>query len=256
MASNPPVLPSTNPEPASLRVAVITLFPELFTTYLRTSFVKRAISEKKLSVHLEYLREHGLGRHRSIDDSPYGGGAGMVMRVDCVMNAITNAERQAGFVPKAHRILLCPQGNRFDQAAARRIATLSNVVLVCGRYEGFDERVRNFVDEEISLGDFVLTGGEIPAMAMIEACIRMLPGVLGNEQSASDESFSEELEGGLEYPQYTRPLSYEGLDVPEILRSGDHQRIRAWRRAQSLDRTQQRRPDLVGPKALPSNAKR
>lgn len=240
----------------SLRFAVVTLFPELFVTFLRTSFVKRAIAEKKLAVHLEYLREHGLGRHRSIDDTPYGGGAGMVMRVDCVMNAITNAERRAEFVPKAHRILLCPQGRRFDQSAARRIATLSNVVLVCGRYEGFDERVRNFVDEEISLGDFVLTGGEIPAMAIIEACIRMLPGVLGNEQSACDESFSEELDGGLEYPQYTRPLSYEGVEVPEVLRCGDHQRIRAWRRAQSLDRTQQRRPDLMNSKSMPGSGGR
>ncbi len=235
-----------------LGVAIVTLFPELFTTFLRTSFVKRAITEGKLDVHLEYLREHGLGRHRSVDDTPYGGGAGMVMRVDCVMNAITSVERRAGFGPKGHRILLSPQGRTFDQSAARRIASLSDIVLVCGRYEGFDERVRGFVDEELSLGDFVLTGGEIPAMAVIEACIRMLPGVLGNEQSAIDESFSSELEGRLEYPQYTRPADYAGLVVPDVLKSGDHRRIEAWRREESMARTLQRRPDLVTGRARPN----
>jgi len=232
-------------ETTRLGVAVVTLFPELFFTFLRTSFVKRAISEDKLSVHLEYLRTHGLGRHRSVDDTPYGGGAGMVMRVDCVMNAITSAERSAGFPVKAHRILMSPQGQPFDQAAAQRIAKLGRVVLVCGRYEGFDERVREFVDEELSLGDFVLTGGEIPAMAVIEACIRMLPGVLGNEHSASDESFSPQLQGRLEYPQYTRPAEYEGMAVPDVLKSGDHRRIESWRRDESMKRTQQRRPDLL-----------
>jgi tRNA (guanine37-N1)-methyltransferase len=234
------------PIPAStLGVGVVTLFPELFTTFLRTSFVKRAISENRLAVHLEYLREHGFGRHRSVDDTPYGGGAGMVMRVDCIMSAIQALEARARFVPKAHRILLCPQGRPFDQAAARRLATLPNLLLICGRYEGFDERVRNYVDEEVSMGDFVLTGGEIPAMALIEACIRMIPGVLGNEHSASDESFSTELDGGLEYPQYTRPVSYKELEVPEVLRCGDHKRIHAWRREQSLRRTRERRPELV-----------
>lgn len=235
----------SNASTGRLSVAVVTLFPELFTTFLRTSFVKRAISEEKLQVHLEYLREHGHGRHRSVDDTPYGGGAGMVMRVDCVMNALVNAERRAGFTPKGHRILMSPQGRPFDQKAARRLAALPNFVLICGRYEGFDERVREFVDEEISLGDFVLTGGEIPAMAVIEACIRMLPGVLGNEESALDESFSSVLGGGLEYPQYTRPADYEGLQVPDVLKSGDHRRIEAWRHEQSVGKTTQRRPDLL-----------
>jgi tRNA (guanine37-N1)-methyltransferase len=226
-------------------VAVVTLFPELFATFLRTSLVKRAIRENQLSVHLECLREHGLGRHRSVDDTPYGGGAGMVMRVDCLMNAVASAEGRTGLGHRGHRILLSPQGRRFDQSTARRIAGMSNVVLICGRYEGFDERARHFVDEEISLGDFVLTGGEIPAMAVIEACIRLLPGVLGNRESAVDESFSSVLQGGLEYPQYTRPAEYEGLGVPEVLKSGDHRRIEAWRREQSLERTTRRRPDLL-----------
>jgi tRNA (guanine37-N1)-methyltransferase len=231
----------------ALGVGVVTLFPELFGTFLRTSFVKRAIVERKLAVHLEQLREHGLGRHRSVDDTPYGGGAGMVMRVDCVMNAIHAVEQRGKFLPKSHRLLLCPQGHPFDQATARRLAALPNLVLVCGRYEGVDERVRHFVGEEISLGDFVLTGGEIPAMAIIEACIRMLPGVLGNDESARDESFSLDLEGGLEYPQYTRPLKYQELEVPEVLRCGDHKRIRDWRREQSYQRTRERRPDLAHP---------
>jgi tRNA (guanine37-N1)-methyltransferase len=255
MTADPAHCPG-DPKAASgvLGVAVVTLFPELFTTFLRTSFVKRAICEHRLSVHLEYLRDHGHGRHRSIDDAPYGGGAGMVMRVDCVMGAIENAERRAGFAPKGHRILLSPQGCPFEQSVARRIAALPNVVLVCGRYEGFDERVRHFVDEEISLGDFVLTGGEIPAMAIIEACIRMLPGVLGNAASTSDESFSLDLEGKLEYPQYTRPAAYEGLDVPEVLRSGDHRRIEIWRREQSWQKTMQRRPDLLPERGEPPNS--
>lgn len=228
-----------------LNVAIVTLFPELFSSFLRTAFVKRAIFEGKLTVHLEQLRDYGLGRHRSVDDTPYGGGAGMVMRVDCVVNAMVGAERHVNFAPKGHRILLSPQGSPFHQGAARRIAALNNLVLVCGRYEGFDERVRRYVDEEISLGDFVLTGGEIPAMAMIEACIRMLPGVLGNAASAVDESFSAKLNGGLEYPQYTRPAEYEGLGVPDVLKSGDHRRIEDWRREQSGARTGQRRPDLL-----------
>jgi tRNA (guanine37-N1)-methyltransferase len=228
-----------------LDVAIVTLFPELFSTFLRTSFVHRAITEGRLEVVLEYLREYGRGKHRSVDDTPYGGGAGMVMRVDCVMEAIEGAEAKLSAAPKAHRVLLTPQGKPFTQADARVLATRGKVVLVCGRYEGFDERVRTFVDEEISLGDFVLTGGEIPAMAVIEACIRMLPGVLGNEQSSEDESFSAARSGLLEYPQYTRPVEYRNLGVPEVLKGGNHAKIERWRREQSELRTLERRPDLI-----------
>lgn len=234
--------------PGRLDLAVVTLFPELFATFLRTSFVHRAIAEQKLSVHLEYLREHGLGKHRSVDDTPYGGGAGMVMRVDCVMQAIAAAEGMIGASPRAHRVLLTPQGVPFTQSAAARLARRGRVVLVCGRYEGFDERTRTHVDEEISLGDFVLTGGEIPAMAVIEACIRMIPGVLGNAQSTEDESFSTTREGLLEYPQYTRPVEYLGDEVPAVLTSGNHAKIEQWRRQQSLERTKLRRPDLLATK--------
>jgi tRNA (guanine37-N1)-methyltransferase len=235
---------SSRKEKQRLDVAIVTLFPELFSTFLRTSFVHRAIAENRLSVVLEYLRDYGRGKHRSVDDTPYGGGAGMVMRVDCVLEAIEAAEVKLSAAPKAHRVLLTPQGKPFTQADARLLATQEKVVFVCGRYEGFDERTRSFVDEEISLGDFVLTGGEIPVMAVIEACIRMLPGVLGNDQSSEDESFSAAREGLLEYPQYTRPVEYRNHGVPEVLKGGNHAKIEAWRREQSQIRTRQRRPDL------------
>jgi tRNA (guanine37-N1)-methyltransferase len=164
--------------------------------------------------------------------------------VDCVVSALEALDSASSGHARARRVLLTPQGQRFDQAIAERLAREPALTLVCGRYEGFDERVRHFVDEEISLGDFVLTGGEVPAMAVIEACVRLLPEVLGNEASARIESFSPECAGLLEYPQYTRPATFRGLDVPEILRTGDHARVEAWRREQAIERTQKRRPDL------------
>jgi tRNA (guanine37-N1)-methyltransferase len=226
-----------------MRIAVVTLFPELFGPFLATSFVARAIEDEKLAVHLEPLRTHGLGKHLSVDDTPYGGGSGMVMRVDCVVAAIEAAAGALGAAPR--RVLLTPQGRRFEQALAHEWSETEALVLVCGRYEGFDERIRQHVDEEVSLGDFVLTGGEVAAMAMIESVVRLLKGVLGNEDSPREESFSADWDGMLEYPQYTRPASFRGLDVPEILKSGDHGKIAAWRREQALVRTRQRRPDLL-----------
>jgi tRNA (guanine37-N1)-methyltransferase len=233
-----------------LRVAVVTLFPELFEQFAEVSFVGRARRANLLALEMIPLREFGLGKHKSVDDTPYGGGSGMVMRVDCVMTAVEAAEERIG--GRGHRILMTPQGQPLSASMARSTATHERVVLVCGRYEGFDERVRTFMDQEISWGDFVLTGGEIPAMAVIEAASRCRPGVLGNEDSVREESFSPELEGGLEYPQYTRPAEYRGLGVPEILKSGDHQKVDAWRRHESESRTSDRRPDLVdGKKGLP-----
>jgi len=230
---------------ALLQVAVVTLFPELFDTFLCTSFVGRARNEGQLSVHLEPLRDQGLGKHKSIDDTPYGGGAGMVMRVDCTVLAIESAEAKCQFRPRGHRILLTPQGGTFNQTRAHEWAQRGKIVLICGRYEGFDERIRDFVDEEVSLGDFILMGGEVPAMAIMEACTRLLGGVLGNAVSTHDESFSQARGGMLEYPQYTRPLEFRGREVPEVLRGGDHGRIEAWREYESRARTRQRRPDLV-----------
>ena len=225
-----------------MRINVITLFPELFSSFLETSFVKKAITTGQLFVHLEPLRKHGLGKHLSVDDTPYGGGAGMVLRVDCVASAIEAAEAGSG---RSHRALLTPQGKPFSQAQGAELVTRDSVTLVCGRYEGFDERVRTLMDDEISLGDFVLPGGEVPAMAVVECCVRLLPGVLGNEASVSEESFSPENDGLLEYPQYTRPASFREMAVPEILTSGDHGKIAAWRRERALERTAARRPDLL-----------
>jgi tRNA (guanine37-N1)-methyltransferase len=233
-----------------MQIAVVTLFPELFEPFLRTSFVGKAVEAGVVRVHFEDLRQHGLGKHKSVDDTPYGGGSGMVMRPDCTVAAIEAAEAACFGGERSRRILLTPQGARFEQSAARRLAEVSAITLICGRYEGFDERVRSFVDEELSLGDFVLTGGEVPAMCVIEATIRLLPGVLGNQDSTKEESFSPECSGLLEYPHYTRPVSFRGLEVPEVLRSGDHAKIEAFRREQSLERTKVRRPELVTPEHL------
>lgn len=227
-----------------MRVAVITLFPELFEPWLRTSLIGRAVESGRLEVVLHPLREHGIGKHRSVDDTPYGGGAGMVMRVDCVVAALEAAEAELHGA-RAFRVLLTPQGARLDQGAVRRLVAHERLVLVCGRYEGFDERVRHFVDAEVSLGDFVLAGGEVVAMALLEACARTLPGVLGNASSLENESFSDDCGGLLEYPQYTRPPLFRGLEVPDVLKSGDHGRVEAWRRERSLERTLARRPDLA-----------
>lgn len=229
----------------TLHLGIITLFPELFTAFLTTSFVGRAIAGGQVTIHLEPLREHGLGKHRSVDDTPYGGGSGMVMRADCVLAAVEAAERAMGLERAERRILLTPQGARFVQQSARRLAGVGSLVLVCGRYEGFDERVRYFMDEELSLGDFVLTGGEVPAMAVVEAAVRLLPNVLGNEESVQEESFSPVCGGMLEYPQYTRPAVFREHEVPAILVSGDHAKIAEWRRTRSRERTQARRPDLL-----------
>ena len=230
-----------------MRVDIVTLFPELFETFLKTSFVGKATLHGQLETRLRSPRDFGLGKHKSVDDTPYGGGSGMVMRVDvmvaCMESLDTDAE--AAGKPKARRVLLTPQGKPFAQAAAARFSVEPAIMLICGRYEGFDERIRGFVDEEISLGDFVMTGGEIAAMAVIEAAVRLIPGVLGNEASTHEESHGEE--GLLEYPQYTRPAEFRGHVVPSILSSGNHARVAEWRKAQSLERTLARRPDLVKP---------
>ena len=229
-----------------MQVGIVTLFPELFGSFLELSFVGRAVASGALRVHLEGMRQHGLGKHLSVDDTPYGGGSGMLMRADTTVAAIEAAEAALASSVRPRRVLLTPQGARFTQAKARELATHESLILICGRYEGFDERVRLFVDEELSLGDFVLTGGEVAAMCVVEACIRLLPGVLGNADSTSEESFSAECGGLLEYPQYTRPVSFRDHEVPEILRSGDHEKVRAWRAAASAERTLARRPDLLG----------
>jgi tRNA (guanine37-N1)-methyltransferase len=216
---------------------VVTIFPEMFRSVLSASVLGRAIESGRIAVHLTDPRDFAEGRHRSVDDTPYGGGAGMVMRPGPLVSAIEAAEKRG----PAHKILLCPSGTPLTQAKVRMLASRARVLLVCGRYEGFDERVRAFVDEEISIGDYVLTGGELGAMVLIDALARLCEGVLGNQASASDESFES---GLLEYPQYTRPVVFRERAVPAILLSGDHARIRRWRRLEALLRTQSRRPDL------------
>jgi tRNA (guanine37-N1)-methyltransferase len=221
-----------------MHVEVVTIFPEMFSSVLGASMLGKAQAKGALAVSFIDPRDFTEDKHRSVDDTPYGGGAGMVMRPDPLVAAIEHAASARG---PAHRIALCPTGAPLTQETVVRLARHDRLVLVCGRYEGFDERVRGFVDEELSLGDFVITGGELAAMVLIDAVARRLPGVLGNAESPVDESFEA---GLLEYPQYTRPQLYRGQAVPEALLSGNHERIRRWRRRQSLLRTRARRPDL------------
>jgi tRNA (guanine37-N1)-methyltransferase len=228
----------------AMRVDVVTLFPEMFVGFLKTSFIGRAIDGGQLAVRLRNPRDFGRGKHRSVDDTPYGGGSGMVLRVDVMVEAIESLDGDAPGGVRAHRALMTPQGRVLDQSKAVELAGRAAVMLVCGRYEGFDERVRAQVNEEISLGDFVMTGGEVAAMAIVDACARLLPGVLGNEASTFDESHSAGTGGLLEYPQYTRPAEFRGARVPEVLAGGNHAEIARWRREQSVARTQERRPDL------------
>jgi tRNA (guanine37-N1)-methyltransferase len=228
-----------------MQIDVGTLFPELFEPFLTTSLVGRAVASGLVRVRTRSPRPFGIGRHLKVDDTPYGGGSGMVMRVDCWVSCIESldADREGGM--RAHRVLLTPQGRPLTQGLLRAVASHPALTLVCGRYEGFDERVRAFVDEELSLGDYVLTGGEVAAMAVIEGVLRLLPGVLGNEASAVDESYSEQSGGLLEYPQYTRPLEFRGMTVPDVLLGGNHAEIARYRREEAERRTRLRRPDLL-----------
>ncbi|HXX70624.1 MAG TPA: tRNA (guanosine(37)-N1)-methyltransferase TrmD [Polyangiaceae bacterium] len=227
-----------------MRFDVVTLLPEMFAGLLATSFVARAIDGGYLQVRVRSPRAFGLGKHRSVDDTPYGGGCGMVLRVDVLVAAMESFDSDAPDGVRGHRVLLTPQGRVLDQQRVRELVAHPAVMLICGRYEGFDERVCAHVDEEVSLGDFVMTGGELAGMAIIDACTRLLPGVLGNRESTTDESHSPETGRLLEYPQYTRPLEFRGARVPDILQGGHHARIQAWRRAQAISRTRERRPDL------------
>ncbi|MEA2009460.1 MAG: tRNA (guanosine(37)-N1)-methyltransferase TrmD [Actinomycetota bacterium] len=218
-----------------MRINVITIFPEFFSSPLETSLVGKARGDGTLDVVLHDLRDHGKGVHRQIDDAPFGGGAGMVMMVEPLAAALDP-------LANTHRILFSPGGRPLDQATLDRWATIDELTLVCGRYEGVDERIaEHFIDEEISIGDYVLLGGEVAALAVIEGVTRLLDGVVGNPTSVETESFRD---GLLEEPQYTRPAEFRGWDVPEILRSGDHAKIEAWRQEQRRARTKDRRPDL------------
>jgi tRNA (guanine37-N1)-methyltransferase len=224
-----------------MRIDVLTAFPEVFEPVMASGMLGIARAKGALEFEAHDLRDWALpGVHRQIDDSPYGGGSGMVLRPEPVFEAVDAVG--AMDARRAFVILMSPQGERFTQAHAEQLAGRDRLLLLCGRYEGFDERIRSLADLELSIGDYVLTGGELAAMVVSDAVTRLLPGVLGGETSIDDESFTT---GLLEYPHYTRPAEYRGMSVPEVLRSGDHGKIARWRREQSLLRTAHRRPDLL-----------
>lgn len=228
-----------------MRFDILTLFPGMITTPLQESILGKAIQKGLIEIRAVNIRDFSEDKHHTVDDTPYGGGQGMVMKVEPIARAIESIKSQSPF---ARTIYLTPQGKPFDQQRARELSSEPHLILLCGRYEGVDERVREiFVDEEISIGDYILTGGDLAAMVVIDAIARGLPGVLGSERSAEEDSFSNSL---LEYPQYTRPYEFRGSRVPDVLLSGNHGAIAQWRRKEALKRTWMRRPDLLVKAAL------
>jgi tRNA (guanine37-N1)-methyltransferase len=226
-----------------LRIDVVTIFPGLFEAFRSTGVLGGAVERGLLAVEAHDLRRWTRDRHRTVDDIPYGGGPGMVMKPEPLVEAIEALAGAKGPERRSRVVLMTPQGRRFDGRRARALAREEALLLVCGRYEGVDQRVIDLaVDEELSIGDYVLSGGEVAAMVVIEAVSRFVPGVLGNPESTTSESFEEDR---LEGPHYTRPVEYRGLEVPEVLRSGDHGRIASWRRERAIERTRSRRPDLL-----------
>ncbi|OGP58384.1 MAG: tRNA (guanosine(37)-N1)-methyltransferase TrmD [Deltaproteobacteria bacterium RBG_13_52_11b] len=223
-----------------MRFDILTLFPNMFSSPFKESILSKAIEKGLIQIRTVNIRDFAEDKHHIVDDAPYGGGQGMVMKVEPIARAIEWIKSED---PTAWTVYLTPQGKRFDQERARRLSSRAHLILLCGRYEGIDERARDlFVDEEISIGDYVLTGGELAAMVLIDAVSRLLPGVLGSDRSAEEDSFVNSL---LEYPQYTRPSDFRGKSVPQILLSGNHSAISLWRRREALKRTWSRRPDLL-----------
>jgi tRNA (guanine37-N1)-methyltransferase len=221
-----------------MKIDVLTLFPGMFSGPLDESIVKRAREAGILQLGIHNLRDWTHDRHKTVDDRPFGGGPGMLLKPEPIFEAVEHLRNE-----RTQVILLCPQGRKFDQAVARELAQNEHLMLVCGSYEGFDERIREaLADDELSIGDFVLTNGALPAMVVIDAVTRLLPGVLGDDESSKDESFSQ---GLLEYPHYTRPADFRGMKVPEVLLSGNHAEIARWREQQARLRTARRRPDLT-----------
>ncbi len=229
-----------------MRIDVITIFSRMFEAVFGESIIKRAIKNKRLKVKIWELRNCTHDRHRKVDDRPFGGGGGMVMKPEPFFEAVESIKRKVkskGKKQKPHIILLSPKGEKLNQRVVKRLAKYKHLILIAGHYEGVDERVvEDLIDEEISIGDYVLTGGELPAMVLIDAITRLLPGVLGNSRSPMEDSFSQNL---LEYPQYTRPAQFRGMKVPDVLMSGDHERIAKWRYIQALKITRKKRPDLL-----------
>lgn len=223
---------------ASMKIDVLTLFPAMFAGPLDESIIKRARQAGLLDLQLHQLRDWTHDRHKTVDDRPFGGGPGMLLKPEPIFEAVESLKRE-----KTRVVLMSPSGRKFDQGIARELAKQEHLLLVTGHYEGFDERIREaLADDELSIGDYVLTNGALPAMVVIDAVARLLPGVLGDDASSSDESFSH---GLLEYPQYTRPAEFRGMKVPEVLQSGNHAEIAKWRAAQAKLRTKEQRPDLI-----------
>ena len=227
-----------------MKIDYLTLFPEMFDGVLNHSILKRAQDSDLLQVNTVNFRDYSINKHNQVDDYPYGGGQGMVLKPEPVFNAMEDL----AVSDNTRVILMCPQGETFTQRKAQELSQAEHIVFICGHYEGYDERIRsNLVTDEISIGDYVLTGGELPAMTMTDAIVRLIPGVLGNAQSHQDDSFSD---GLLEFPQYTRPREFKGLTVPDVLLSGNHANIEQWRHEQKLIRTYNKRPDLLENYAL------
>jgi len=222
-------------------IDVLTLFPEMFKGPFEYSIIKRARDKGLVEINLVNIRDFSTDKHKKVDDYPYGGGPGMVLKPEPLFNAVEHLKEKK--FTRQNTILMTPQGKLLNQDIVSELSKLEHIIIVCGHYEGVDERVRQcIIDEEISIGDYVLTGGELPAMVLIDAVARMIPGVLGHEEGAYEESF---ITGLLEYPQYTRPRNFRGMEVPEVLLSGDHKKIKEWRLKQALKRTYERRPDLL-----------
>lgn len=223
-----------------MKISIITLFPEMFKGPFDKSIIKRAIDKKIVKIKFINLRDFGIGKHKLVDDTPYGGGMGMILRVDVLKNAIEKAKDKKINKNKQKIILLSAQGKKFNQELAKKYSKLENLILICGHYEGFDERIKEYIDEEVSVGDFILTGGEIPAMLITDSTLRLVKGVI-KDKSLRNESFSPLLE----HPQYTKPRSYKSRKVPEVLLSGNHNKIKQWKDSQSLKITSKLRPDLI-----------
>ena len=224
-----------------MRIDIITIFPDMFSAVLGESIIKRAQQKGKVDIFVHDLRRYSLDKHHKVDDRPFGGGSGMVIQAEPIFRAVQAIKKKVK--GRAKVILLCPQGKSFNQGYAKKLSKCSNLIFICGHYEGVDERVRQYLaDDEISIGDYVLTGGELPAMVLVDSIVRLIPGVLGDKNSLNFESFEGNL---LEYPQYSRPAKFRKWLVPEILVSGAHDKISAWRKSEALKRTRQRRPDLL-----------
>ena len=223
-----------------MRIDIITIFPKMFEPVLNESIIKRAQKKEKIKIHIHNLRDYSRDKHKKVDDRPFGGGSGMVLTCQPIFNAASSIKKKS---KKAKVILLTPQGETLTQKIAKKLSVEKHLILICGHYEGVDERVRQkLVDKELSIGDYVLTGGELPAMVLVDAITRLIPGVLGDKNSLNFESFEGNI---LEYPHYTRPAVFSGLSVPKVLLSGNHNDIESWRKKEALKRTRQRRPELL-----------